>query len=328
MNKLKTPADLENIIQVRSKKSKKPCIVLATGTCGIARGADKIAIALKKELKQNNLESLVDLKITGCHGFCEIEPYLSIFPDEIFYVKVQPDDVKEIILKTVMEKKIIEHLLYVDPDGNKKIIKEKDIPFYKKQARNILAKNALIDPQNIEDYFGINGYSSLLKVLTLMTPDEVIGEVKESGIRGRGGAGFPTGFKWDFCRKAKGNKKYIICNADEGDPGAYMDRGLLEGNPHSILEGMIIGAYAIGANEGFIYIRDEYPLAVSTINNAIKQSRQYGLLGKNILNSHFDFNITIIRGAGAFVCGEETALITSIEGKKGEPRQRPENLQI
>jgi len=323
MNKLKTPADLENIIQVRSKKSKKPCIVLATGTCGIARGADKIAIALKKELKQNNLESLVDLKITGCHGFCEIEPYLSIFPDEIFYVKVQPDDVKEIILKTVMEKKIIEHLLYVDPDGNKKIIKEKDIPFYKKQARNILAKNALIDPQNIEDYFGINGYSSLLKVLTLMTPDEVIGEVKESGIRGRGGAGFPTGFKWDFCRKAKGNKKYIICNADEGDPGAYMDRGLLEGNPHSILEGMIIGAYAIGANEGFIYIRDEYPLAVSTINNAIKQSRQYGLLGKNILNSHFDFNITIIRGAGAFVCGEETALITSIEGKKGEPRQRP-----
>jgi len=323
MNKLKTPADLENIIQVRSKKSKKPCIVLATGTCGIARGADKIAIALKKELKQNNLESLVDLKITGCHGFCEIEPYLSIFPDEIFYVKVQPDDVKEIILKTVMEKKIIEHLLYVDPDGNKKIIKEKDIPFYKKQARNILAKNALIDPQNIEDYFGINGYSSLLKVLTLMTPDEVIGEVKQSGIRGRGGAGFPTGFKWDFCRKAKGNKKYIICNADEGDPGAYMDRGLLEGNPHSILEGMIIGAYAIGANEGFIYIRDEYPLAVSTINNAIKQSRQYGLLGKNILNSHFDFNITIIRGAGAFVCGEETALITSIEGKKGEPRQRP-----
>jgi NADH:ubiquinone oxidoreductase subunit F (NADH-binding)/NAD-dependent dihydropyrimidine dehydrogenase PreA subunit len=213
--------------------------------------------------------------------------------------------------------------LYTDPDTNKKIIKEKDVPFYKKQTRNILSNNALIDPQSIEDYFGISGYSSLLKVLSSMTPGEVIDEVKQSGIRGRGGAGFPTGFKWEFCRKAKGDKKYIICNADEGDPGAYMDRGLLEGNPHSIIEGMIIGAYAIGANQGFVYIRDEYPIAVKTIDNAIKQARQYGLLGKDILGSNFDFYITIIRGAGAFVCGEETALIASIEGKKGEPRQRP-----
>jgi len=323
MNKLKTPADLKNIIQARSKKSNKPCIVVATGTCGIARGADKVAIALKKGLKQHGLESKVDLKITGCHGFCEIEPYLTILPEKIFYVKVQPDDVEEIVPKTVIGKKTIERLLYTDPDTNKKIVKEKDIPFYKKQTRNILANNALIDPQHIEDYFGINGYSSLSKALTSMTPEEVIEEVKQSGIRGRGGAGFPTGFKWEFCRKAKGDTKYIICNADEGDPGAYMDRGLLEGNPHSILEGMIIGAYAIGANEGFVYIRDEYPIAVSTIDNAIKQARQYGLLGKNILNSHFDFDITIVRGAGAFVCGEETALIASIEGKKGEPRQRP-----
>ncbi|MHA2430891.1 MAG: NADH-quinone oxidoreductase subunit NuoF [Promethearchaeota archaeon] len=323
MKKLKTPVDLEYIIQLKSKKSTKPSIALATGTCGIARGADKIADAIRKELKKNNLESSIDLKITGCHGFCEIEPYLSIFPEEIFYVKVQPEDVKEIISKTMIEKKIIEHLLYVDSDKNKKIIKEKDIPFYKKQARKILANNALIDPQNIEDYLGISGYSSLLKVLTLMKPEEVIGEVKQSGLRGRGGAGFPTGFKWEFCRKTKGNTKYIICNADEGDPGAYMDRGLLEGNPHSIIEGMIIGAYAIGANEGFVYIRDEYPLAVRTIYNAIKQARQYGLLGKNILNSNFDFDIKIVRGAGAFVCGEETALISSIEGKKGEPKQRP-----
>jgi len=323
MNKLKTPADLKNIIQARSKKSNKPCIVVATGTCGIARGADKVAIALKKGLKQHGLESKVDLKITGCHGFCEIEPYLTILPEKIFYVKVQPDDVEEIVPKTVIGKKTIERLLYTDLDTNKKIVKEKDIPFYKKQTRNILANNALIDPQHIEDYFGINGYSSLSKALTSMTPEEVIEEVKQSGIRGRGGAGFPTGFKWEFCRKAKGDTKYIICNADEGDPGAYMDRGLLEGNPHSILEGMIIGAYAIGANEGFVYIRDEYPIAVSTIDNAIKQARQYGLLGKNILNSHFDFDITIVRGAGAFVCGEETALIASIEGKKGEPRQRP-----
>ena len=323
MNKLKTPVDLENIIKSRSEKDNKPCIVVATGTCGIARGADKVVIALRKELKRYDLELRVDIKITGCHGFCEIEPYLTILPEEIFYIKVQPDDVKEIISKTVIGRKTIKHLLYTDPGTNKRIIKEKDIPFYKKQTRNILANNALVDPQRVEDYFGINGYSSLYKVLTSMTSEEVIEEVKQSGIRGRGGAGFPTGFKWSFCRKAKGDKKYIICNADEGDPGAYMDRGLLEGNPHSIIEGMIIGAYAIGANEGFVYIRDEYPIAVNTIDNAIKQARQYGLLGKNILNSHFDFDITIVRGAGAFVCGEETALIASIEGKKGEPRQRP-----
>ncbi|MEA3457955.1 MAG: NAD(P)H-dependent oxidoreductase subunit E, partial [Candidatus Thermoplasmatota archaeon] len=276
MNKLKTAADLENIIKSRSKKDNKPCIVIATGTCGIARGADKVVTAIKKGLKQHDLESKIDIKITGCHGFCEIEPYLSILPEEIFYVKVQPNDVKEIISKTVMEKKIIDRLLYTNPYTNKKIIKEKDIPFYKKQTRNILANNALVDPQNINDYFGIGGYSSLPKIFTSMTPEKVIEKVKQSGIRGRGGAGFPTGFKWGFCRKAKGDTKYIICNADEGDPGAYMDRGLLEGNPHSILEGMIIGAYAIGANEGFVYIRDEYPIAVKTIKNAIKQSRQYG----------------------------------------------------
>jgi NADH-quinone oxidoreductase subunit F len=323
MNKLKTPSDLKNILQKNSKKSNKPCIIVATGTCGIARGADKIVLALKKEIKQHTLESEIDIKITGCHGFCEIEPYLTIFPEEIFYVNVQSEDAKEIILNTVIEKKTIERLLYNDPDTNKKILKEKDIPFYKKQTRNILSNNALIDPQNIEDYFGINGYSSLLKVISSMLPEKVIHEVKKSGIRGRGGAGFPTGFKWEFCRKAKGDKKYIICNADEGDPGAYMDRGLLEGNPHSIIEGMIIGAYAIGANEGFVYIRDEYPIAVRTIDNAIEQARQFGLLGKNILKSNFDFDISIVRGAGAFVCGEETALIASIEGKKGEPRQRP-----
>jgi len=323
MSKLKTSTDLESIIRSRRGKSNRPCIVVATGTCGIARGADKVVSALKKELKQQGLASKIDIKITGCHGFCEIEPYLTVLPAEIFYVRVQPSDVKEIVEKTAIKKKTIERLLYADSDIDRKVIKEKDIPFYKKQTRNILANNALIDPQNIEDYFGINGYSSLSKVLTTMTGEEVIEKVKQSGIRGRGGAGFPTGFKWSFCRKAKGDKKYIVCNADEGDPGAYMDRSLLEGNPHSMLEGMIIGAYAIGANEGFVYIRDEYPIAVKTIKNAIKQARQYGLLGKNILGSNFDFDIKIVRGAGAFVCGEETALIASIEGKKGEPKQRP-----
>jgi len=323
MKKLKTSADLERLARSKSKKGNKPTIVVATGTCGIARGADEVVIALKKELKRHGLVSKVDMKITGCHGFCQIEPYLTILPEEIFYIKVQPDDVKEIVLETVIGKKTIERLLYTDPDTNKKIMKEEDVPFYRKQTRNILSNNALLDPQSIEDYFRINGYSSLSKALTSMTPEEVVEEIKQSGLRGRGGAGFPTGLKWGFCRKAKGYKKYVICNADEGDPGAYMDRGLLEGNPHSILEGMIIGAYAIGANEGFVYIRDEYPIAVRTLDNAIKQARLYGLLGNNILDSHFDFDITIVRGAGAFVCGEETALIASIEGRKGEPRQRP-----
>jgi NADH-quinone oxidoreductase subunit F len=323
MNKLKTSADLEAISKSKSEKDSKPCISVATGTCGIARGADEVVVALEKELKKHGLESEVDIKITGCHGFCQIEPYLTILPEEIFYVKVQPEDSEEIISETVIRKKIIERLLYTDLETDKKIIREDDIPFYKKQTRNLLSNNALIDPLNIEDYLGINGYSSLSKALTSMTPEEVIDEIKCSGLRGRGGAGFPTGQKWEFCRKAKGDTKYVICNADEGDPGAYMDRGLLEGNPHSILEGMIIGAFAIGAKEGFIYIRDEYPLAVKTIDHAIKQAREYGLLGKNILDSQFDFDISIARGAGAFVCGEETALIASIEGRKGEPRQRP-----
>jgi len=291
MNKIKTPAELKKITtSLKIKKGDKPCITVATGTCGIARGAGRVVIAVKKELKRHGLESKVDLKITGCHGFCEIEPYLTILPEDVFYVKVQPADVKEIISKTVVEKKTIERLLYTDPDKNRKITKENDIPFYKKQTRSVLANNVHIDPQKIEDYFQINGYSFISKVLTAMTPEGVIEKVKQSGIRGRGGAGFPTGFKWEFCRKAKGDTKYVICNADEGDPGAYMDRSLLEGNPHSMLEGMLIGAYAIGANEGFIYIRDEYPIAVKTIKNAIKQARQYGLLGKNILGSHFDFD--------------------------------------
>ena len=320
MIKLRTSADLEKFAR---SKSEKPCISIATGTCGIARGADEVVVAIEKELKKHGLESEVDIKITGCHGFCQIEPYMTILPEEIFYVKVQPEDAEEIVSETVIGKKIIERLLFTDSETDKKITREDDIPFYKRQTRNLLSNNALIDPLNIEDYFGIGGYSSFSKVLTSMKPEEVIDEVKSSGLRGRGGAGFPTGLKWEFCRKAKGSKKYVICNADEGDPGAYMDRGLLEGNPHSILEGMIIGAYAIGANEGFIYIRDEYPLAVKTLEKALEQAREYGLLGENILDSQFNFDISIARGAGAFVCGEETALIASVEGRKGEPRQRP-----
>ncbi len=318
----------DDLIELRksilsNKVQDKPCIVVATGTCGIAQGADKVIISLKKKLKEHGLEEKIEIKTTGCHGFCQIEPYLTIFPEDVFYTNVKPEDSEDIISKTIIGKEIIERLLYLDTKTNSTIMKENDIPFYKKQTRNMLENNILINPSNIDDYIGIGGYSALGKVFSGMPPEDVIEEIKNSELRGRGGAGFPTGFKWDFCRRAKGDMKYIVCNADEGDPGAYMNRNLLEGNPHSVLEGMLIGAYAMGASEGIIYIRHEYPLAVKTIKIAMDQMREYGLLGKNILGSGFDFDISIVPGAGAFVCGEETALIASIEGKKGEPRQRP-----
>jgi NADH-quinone oxidoreductase subunit F len=322
MKEIKTAAELERKLIECKKKNNKSEIIVATGTCGIARGADKIVKTFLREIKKRGLQDKIDVNISGCHGFCEIEPYITILPQDIFYVKVHPKDVPEIIDQTILKNIIIPRLIYTDHESNKRVVKEKNIPFYQKQTRNILANNARINPLSIEDYFKIDGYITLSKTLK-MTPEKVIEEITKSGLRGRGGAGFLTGFKWSLCRKAKGEKKFVICNADEGDPGAYMDRGLLEGNPHSIIEGMSIGAYAMGANEGIIYIRDEYPLAVKTIENAIKQAQQYGLLGNNILNSSFHFNISISRGAGAFVCGEETALIASIEGKKGEPRQRP-----
>ena len=325
MEKIKNLSDLKQIKEDAVKKAKngRQLITVCGGTGCCASGAKKVISAFKREIKKRGIENKLELKVTGCHGFCERGPIVVIHPKGIFYQQVQSQDVKEIISETVLAGKIIDCLLYVDPLTGKKITYEKDVQFYKGQRRNVFGKNGLIDPYKIEDYFSIGGYEFAGKALCNMTSEKIIDEIKKSGLRGRGGAGFPTGFKWEFCRKAKGDRKYIICNADEGDPGAYMDRSLLEGNPHSILEGMIIGAYAIGANEGFVYIRDEYPIAVKTIKNAIKQARQYGLLGKNILGSNFDFDIKIVRGAGAFVCGEETALIASIEGKKGEPRQRP-----
>jgi len=325
MKKIENLSDLKQIKQsiIKKTRKEKQLVTVCGGTGCQASGCKKVIGAFKREIKKRGIENKLELKVTGCHGFCEKGPIVVIHPKGIFYQKVQSKDVEEIISETVLTGKIIERLLYVDPLSGKRSTYEKDVQFYKGQHRVVFGKNGLIDPYEIMDYFSIDGYESTGKALCNMQPDEIIDEVKKSGLRGRGGAGFPTGFKWGFCRKAKGDTKYVICNADEGDPGAYMDRSLLEGNPHSILEGMIIGAYAIGANEGFVYIRDEYPIAVKTIKNAIKQARQYGLLGKNILDSHFDFDIKIVRGAGAFVCGEETALIASIEGKKGEPRQRP-----
>lgn len=324
MTKLNSSEELEKLREkILSKRDlNKPCITLCSGTGCRAYGSEKVGIAIIQELKKQGLEGKVDFRKTGCHGFCERGPIVVIYPDEICYLGVKPKDIPEIISQTIIEKKIIESLLYVDPTTGKKIAHESDIPFYKNQLRIIFGANRKIDPKNIDDYIALGGYSALSKVLFQMSSQQVIEEVKKSNLRGRGGGGFPTGRKWELCRNAKGEPKYVICNADEGDPGAYMDRSLLEGNPHCILEGMLIGAYVIGSNEGYIYVRNEYPLAFRNAGIAIKQAEEYGLLGEDILGSSFSFNIKIRRGGGAFVCGESTALMASLEGKVGRPRAK------
>lgn len=316
--------DLESLRKtITAKKDpEKICITIPAGTCGLARGAKEIIEAFEQEVKSKTLGSDTCIKITGCHGFCQVEPSVIIFPQGILYQKVTPEDVPEIAKEIVKGDKIVERLCFVDPKSKKRIPYEKDIPFYKRQMRIVLGNNRFIDPTNIQDYIAIGGYYALAKALEEMEPLEVIDIIKKSGLRGRGGGGFPTGRKWEYCRRAEGEPKYVICNADEGDPGAYMDRSLLEGNPHSVLEGMVIGAYAIGSNRGFVYVRNEYPLALRNLTMAINQAREYGFLGRNIMGSGFDFDIEIIRGGGAFVCGESTALMASIEGRVGEPRAK------
>jgi NADH-quinone oxidoreductase subunit F len=315
---------LEAIRKKMAKENSKtmPMVSITSGTCGQACGSLQIIDVFKKILGKLKLQDKVQIKVTGCHGFCAAEPNVIIYPDKIFYVNLKPEDVEDILKETVIGGKVIDRLVYTDKEG-KKYPYFDEIPFYKKQQRVIMGDNPLIDPSKIEDYLALGGYKALEKAMDKIDPQEVIEIIKKSQLRGRGGAGFPTGFKWDFCRKAKRDIKYIICNADEGDPGAYMDRSLLEGNPHSVLEGMILGAYAIGAREGWVYVRDEYPLAVKHVSMAIEQAKAHGLLGENILSSGFHFDIKIIKGAGAFVCGEETALIQSIESSRGVPRQRP-----
>jgi NADH:ubiquinone oxidoreductase subunit F (NADH-binding)/(2Fe-2S) ferredoxin len=297
-------------------------ISLCVGTGCIATGADRVAAALRRELDRCNLKN-IQVKQTGCPGFCERGPLMVIHPQGILYQNVRPDSVADIVHKTIKGGEVIPELVYTDPSTDRRVELEKDIPFYSRQKRLILGNNPLVDPTDIDDYFAIGGYAALGRVLGGMTPVQVIDEIKRAGLRGRGGAGFPTGVKWETTRKARGQIKYVVCNADEGDPGAFMNRSVLEGNPHSVLEGMMIGAYAIGAREGYIYVRNEYPLAVKNATLAVQQARDLGLLGTNILGTRFDFDISIVRGAGAFVCGEETALMASIEGKKGVPRQRP-----
>lgn len=311
----------EKVINSRDKT--KTWVTVCGGTGCHAYGCMKVVEAFQEEIKKKNLVDTVGVRTTGCHGFCERGPLVVIQPEGIFYQRVGVDDVPAIVEETVVNKKIVEKLLYRDPQTKQAIIHEQDVPFYSKQKRIIFGNNGLIDPTDIRDYIAVDGYQALAKVLFEMTADEVIKEIKKSGLRGRGGAGFLTGLKWEICRRESAPIKYLICNADEGDPGAYMDRSLLEGNPQSVIEGMIIGAYAIGATEGFIYVRMEYPLAVKNITIAIEQARKFGLLGESILGSEFSFELHVFKGAGAFVSGEETSLMASIEGRRAFPRQKP-----
>ena len=323
MPRLNSATDLEKIRQEILTRAKGKRIVSVTnGTDGRTRGSQNIVQAFVEEIERQGLREKVEVKSTGCHGFCEKEPSAVIFPEEICYVSLKAEDVPEIVSQTLANGEIIEHLLYEDPTTGQKITKEPEIPFYKYQNRTVLGNNRFIDMESIDDYIALGGYSALVRALFEMTPEQVLDEVKKANLRGRGGGGFPAGIKWESCRNAPGEPKYVIVNADEGDPGAYMDRSLLEGNPHSVLEGLIIGAYAIGSHQGFIYVRQEYPLAVDNLNAALDQTHEYGLLGVNILGSGFDFDVKVHRGAGAFVSGESSALMTAIEGKVGEPRPK------
>lgn len=299
-------------------------VLVCGGTGCTSSGSQQIIQTLKDELKKNRLQNEVAVVKTGCHGLCAEGPVMIVYPEAVFYSKVRPEDIEEIVSEHLLKGRIVERLVYHEaqtPEGIKSL---NETTFYKKQHRIALRNCGVINPESIDEYIGTGGYEALGKVLTEMTPDEVIQTILDSGLRGRGGAGFPTGLKWRFASGNRGNvQKYVCCNADEGDPGAFMDRSVLEGDPHVVLEAMAIAGYAIGADQGYIYVRAEYPIAVERLQIAINQAREYGLLGKNIFESGFDFDIELRLGAGAFVCGEETALMTSIEGNRGEPRPRP-----
>jgi NADP-reducing hydrogenase subunit HndC len=324
MARINSTAELEELRKqiLSTRDPNKPCITLCSGSACNASGSKEVAARIEEEIDKQGLRGEVDFRKTGCHGYCERGPIIVIHPEKICYFQIKPDDVPEIIAETIKEKRVVERLLYTDPATNEKIVHEHDIPFYKHQERIVFGSNSSVDPKSIDDYLAIGGYSALAKALTQMTPDQVLQEVKKANLRGRGGGGFPAGSKWEGSRNAPGDIKYVIVNADEGDPGAYMDRSLLEGNPHAVLEGLTIGAYTIGSHEGYIYVRQEYPLAVENVFTAIRQAEEYGLLGTNILGTGFDFKVIVHQGAGAFVCGESTALMTALEGRAGEPRPK------
>jgi NADH-quinone oxidoreductase subunit F len=323
--KLRSDKDLVALREaiLKERDPNKTCVTICGGTGCRAWGGEEARLAFIEEIRKQGLEGNVDVMRTGCHGFCERGPVVVILPKEIFYQQVTLGDVPEIVSETLAKGRLVERLLYTDPATGKVITYDHDVPFYKGQMRQVLSDNGRIDPTEIRDYIGRGGYSALSKSLFSMTPEQVIDEVEKSGLRGRGGAGFPTGRKWRFTRSSPGDLKYIVCNADEGDPGAFMDRSVLEGNPHLVLEGMLIAAHAIGSQYGYMYVRAEYPLAVQHLKIALVQAEELGLIGEHILGTEFSFHLKIKEGAGAFVCGEETALLASIEGKRGMPRARP-----
>lgn len=298
-------------------------ILVCGGTGCSASRSHEITKNLQAALKDKGLEEQVQVILTGCFGFCEKGPIVKVMPDNTFYTEVKPEDALEIVEEHVIKGRKVKRLLYTDPETKEHVADSKHMNFYKKQLRIALRNCGFIDPENIEEYIANDGYAAVAKCLTEMTPQQVIEEIKLSGLRGRGGGGFPTGVKWEIASKNHVDQKYVVCNADEGDPGAFMDRSILEGDPHSVIEAMTINGYAIGATKGLVYIRAEYPLAIDRLQTAIKQAREYGVLGKNLFGTDFDFDIELRFGAGAFVCGEETALIHSMEGKRGEPTFKP-----
>ncbi|MFU8856107.1 MAG: NADH-ubiquinone oxidoreductase-F iron-sulfur binding region domain-containing protein [Deferrisomatales bacterium] len=323
MARLTSLEDLERYRQevLAKRDPKKPCVTICSGTGCRAYQSEKVAQAFQAEIGARGLTETVDVRRTGCHGFCERGPIVVMVPEETCYLKVKVEDVPEIVAETLVGGKVLERLLY-RTDAGERVVHENDIPFYKHQTRLLFHYNLKIDPTNLDDYLAVGGYGALAKALGSMTPEQVVAEVKKSNLRGRGGAGFPAGVKWETTRNAPGDERYVLVNADEGDPGAYMDRSILEGNPHSVLEGFIIGGYAIGARTGYVYVRQEYPLAVENLIGALDDLHEAGLLGENILGTGFSFEILIYRGAGAFVSGESSALMSSIEGKVGEPRPK------
>ena len=300
----------------------KSCIAICAGTSCLSLGNDRVISAFEEEVNKQDLKTKVDIRATGCHGFCEKGPMVVIYPDEICYIQVTPEDVPEIVSQTVLGKKVIDRLIYTDLDTGEKAAHQSEIPFYKNQMRLLMINNTKIDPRSIDDYLAGGGYSALSKALFEMSPEQVLEEIKKANLRGRGGGGFPAGLKWQTARNAPGEEKYVIVNGHEGEPGAFMDRAIFTGNPHSVLEGLIIGAYVIGSHQGFIYIRHDTPQLKNNIDIALVKAEEYGLLGENILGSGFNFNIAVHLDIGIFVSGESSALMRSIEGNNPEPRPK------
>ncbi|MEF8798939.1 MAG: NADH-quinone oxidoreductase subunit NuoF [Candidatus Bipolaricaulota bacterium] len=318
----------EELAQIKERVEEKKDqynyrVMLCAGTACVSNESFVVKEALEKEIQEQELGEEVLIETTGCNGFCALGPVMTVLPDGVFYHSLTKEDVPRLVGEHFMKANPVEELMYTPPGQEKSVPQVEDIDFFSSQTPRVLKNRGLIDPEEIDEYIARGGYKALGKALTSMTSEEIISEIKDSGLRGRGGAGFPTGQKWEFARDSEGEEKYLVCNADEGDPGAYMDRSIIESDPHSVLEGMLIGAKAIGADEGFVYIREEYPLALERLEIAIDQAESYGFLGDDIFGTDFSFDIQITRGAGAFVCGEETSLMSSIEGGSPEPKPRP-----